>query len=146
MMSIDWANFTPWSVAMGGLLIGAAVSLLLLFNGRIAGISGILSGVLKPIAGDTAWKVAFVLGIMAAPALFTLFFFSPEVSITTSTPILILAGLFVGFGTRLGSGCTSGHGICGMARFSRRSIVAVITFMLVAFATVAVINLLGLRG
>ncbi|QIC15254.1 YeeE/YedE family protein [Providencia vermicola] len=145
-MSIDWANFTPWSAAAGGVLIGAAVSLLLLLNGRIAGISGILSGVLKPIAGDTAWKVAFILGIMIAPSLFILFFFSPEVTITTSTPIIILAGLLVGFGTRMGSGCTSGHGICGMARFSRRSIVAVVTFMLVAFATVALINFFDLRG
>ncbi|WP_368884693.1 YeeE/YedE family protein [Providencia vermicola] len=145
-MSIDWANFTPWSAAAGGVLIGAAVSLLLLLNGRIAGISGILSGVLKPIAGDTAWKVAFILGIMIAPSLFILFFFSPEVTITTSTPIIILTGLLVGFGTRMGSGCTSGHGICGMARFSRRSIVAVVTFMLVAFATVALINFFDLRG
>ncbi|ELX8378535.1 YeeE/YedE family protein [Providencia vermicola] len=145
-MSIDWANFTPWSAAAGGVLIGAAVSLLLLLNGRIAGISGILSGVLKPIAGDTAWKVAFILGIMIAPSLFILFFFSPEVTITTSTPIIILAGLLVGFGTRMGSGCTSGHGICGMARFSRRSIVAVVTFMVVAFATVALINFFDLRG
>lgn len=127
-------------------MIGAAVSLLLLLNGRIAGISGILSGVLKPIAGDTAWKVAFILGIMIAPSLFILFFFSPEVTITTSTPIIILAGLLVGFGTRMGSGCTSGHGICGMARFSRRSIVAVVTFMVVAFATVALINFFDLRG
>lgn len=145
-MSIDWTHFTPWSAAIGGLLIGLAVSILLLLNGRIAGISGILSGVLKPIIGDTAWKVAFVLGIMITPAIFTFFFYAPEVTISTSTPFIIIAGLLVGFGTRLGSGCTSGHGICGMARLSRRSIVAVITFMIVAFATVAIINAFELRG
>ncbi|MEQ4624395.1 MULTISPECIES: YeeE/YedE family protein [Providencia] len=145
-MSIDWANFTPWSAAIGGLLIGLAVSVLLLLNGRIAGISGILGGVLKPIVGDTAWKVAFIVGIMVAPAIFSFFFYAPEVIISTSTPFIIIAGLLVGFGTRLGSGCTSGHGICGMARFSRRSIVAVMTFMIVAFATVAIVNTFGLRG
>lgn len=145
-MSIDWMNFTPWSAATGGLLIGLAVAVLLIFNGRIAGISGILGGVLKPIAGDTAWKIAFILGIIITPTLFTLFIYAPEVTITASTPIIIIAGLLVGFGTRLGSGCTSGHGICGMARLSRRSIVAVMIFMIVAFITVAVANLFELRG
>lgn len=145
-MSIDWASFTPWSAAAGGLLIGLAVTILLVFNGRIAGISGILGGVLKPIAGDTAWKVAFILGIIIAPILYTVFIYAPEVSITASTPILIIAGLLVGFGTRLGGGCTSGHGICGMARLSRRSIMAVSIFMVVAFVTVAVVNAIGLEG
>ncbi|MBP6121789.1 MULTISPECIES: YeeE/YedE family protein [Providencia] len=145
-MVIDWMNFTPWSAAIGGVLIGLAVALLLVFNGRIAGISGILAGILKPLKGDTAWKIAFVLGIIVAPLLFTFFVYSPEVKITTSIPVLIVAGLFVGFGTRLGGGCTSGHGICGMARFSRRSIVAVLIFMVVAFITVALSNLYGLRG
>ena len=145
-MTIDWANFTPWSAAIGGVLIGLAAAILLIFNGRIAGISGILAGILKPAKGDTAWKVAFILGIMVSPLLFTLFVYIPEVVITTGTPLLIVAGLLVGFGTRLGGGCTSGHGICGMARFFRRSIVAVVIFMLVAFATVAVINHFGLRG
>ncbi|HBO21710.1 YeeE/YedE family protein [Providencia sp.] len=145
-MTIDWAHFTPLSAALGGVLIGLAVALLLVFNGRIAGISGILAGILKPIKGDTGWKVAFILGIMIAPSLFIYFAYSPEVVITTSMPILILAGLFVGFGTRLGGGCTSGHGICGMARFSRRSIVAVLIFMVVAFITVAISNSYGLGG
>ncbi|WP_265694235.1 YeeE/YedE family protein [Providencia rustigianii] len=145
-MTIDWANFTPWSAAIGGVLIGLAAAILLIFNGRIAGISGILAGILKPAKGDTAWKVAFILGIMVSPLLFTLFVYTPEVVITTGMPLLIVAGLLVGFGTRLGGGCTSGHGICGMARFSRRSIVAVVIFMLVAFVTVAVINHFGLRG
>lgn len=145
-MTIDWAHFTPGSAAIGGVLIGLAVAILLIFNGRIAGISGILAGVLKPIKGDTAWKLAFIVGILVAPLLFITFVYTPEVTIATSTPLLIAAGLLVGFGTRLGSGCTSGHGICGMARFSRRSMVAVVIFMLVAFITVAVINHFGLRG
>lgn len=145
-MTIDWAHFTPGSAAIGGVLIGLAVAILLIFNGRIAGISGILAGVLKPTKGDTAWKLAFIVGILVAPLLFITFVYTPEVTITTSTPLLIAAGLLVGFGTRLGSGCTSGHGICGMARFSRRSMVAVVVFMLVAFITVAVINHFGLRG
>ncbi|WP_433586957.1 YeeE/YedE family protein [Providencia alcalifaciens] len=145
-MTIDWVNFTPWSAAIGGILIGLAAAILLILNGRIAGISGILAGVLKPAKGDTAWKLAFIVGILVAPLLFTAFVYAPEVTITTSTPLLIAAGLLVGFGTRLGGGCTSGHGICGMARFSRRSIIAVVIFMLVAFITVAVINHFGLRG
>ncbi|WP_272539104.1 MULTISPECIES: YeeE/YedE family protein [unclassified Providencia] len=145
-MSIDWANFTPVSAAIGGVFIGVAVAILLVFNGRIAGISGILGGILKPTKGDTAWKVAFILGIIISPILFTWFAYTPEVNIAASTPILIIAGLFVGFGTRLGGGCTSGHGICGMARFSRRSIVAVLIFMIVAFVTVAISNHFGLGG
>ncbi|MEQ5127170.1 YeeE/YedE family protein [Providencia zhijiangensis] len=145
-MTIDWAHFTPGSAAVGGVLIGLAVAILLILNGRIAGISGILAGVLKPTKGDTAWKLAFIVGILVAPLLFITFVYTPEVTIATSTPLLIAAGLLVGFGTRLGSGCTSGHGICGMARFSRRSMVAVAIFMLVAFITVAVINHFGLRG
>ncbi|MTC69874.1 YeeE/YedE family protein [Providencia sp. wls1914] len=145
-MTIDWAHFTPGSAAVGGVLIGLAVAILLILNGRIAGISGILAGVLKPTKGDTAWKLAFIVGILVAPLLFITFVYTPEVTIATSMPLLIAAGLLVGFGTRLGSGCTSGHGICGMARFSRRSMVAVAIFMLVAFITVAVINHFGLRG
>ncbi|MBQ0535448.1 YeeE/YedE family protein [Providencia huaxiensis] len=143
-MTIDWANFTPLSAAVGGVLIGLAAAILLVFNGRIAGISGILGGLLKPTKGDTAWKLAFIIGLMSAPMLFTWLAYTPEVNIATSTPILVLAGLFVGFGSRLGSGCTSGHGICGMARLSRRSIVAVLLFMIVAFVTVALANHFGI--
>lgn len=145
-MSIDWVNFTPVSAAIGGVLIGVAAAILLIFNGRIAGISGILGGILKPAKGDTAWKVAFILGIIISPLLFMWVAYTPEVNIAASTPVLIIAGLLVGFGTRLGSGCTSGHGICGMARFSRRSIVAVLIFMVVAFVTVAISNHFGLGG
>lgn len=103
-MAIDWANFTPISAAIGGVLIGLAAAILLVFNGRIAGISGILGGLLRPIKGDTAWKAAFIIGLMIAPLLFTWFAYTPEVNITASVPVLILAGLFVGFGTRLGGG------------------------------------------
>lgn len=145
-MNIDWVNFTPISAAIGGVLIGIAAAILLIFNGRIAGISGILGGILKPTKGDTAWKIAFILGMVISPMLFVWFAYMPEVNIAASTPVLILAGLLVGFGTRLGSGCTSGHGICGMARFSRRSIVAVLIFMVVAFATVAISHHFGLGG
>lgn len=145
-MSIDWVNFTPVSAAIGGVLIGVAAAILLIFNGRIAGISGILGGILKPAKGDIAWKVAFILGIIISPLLFMWVAYTPEVNIAASTPVLIIAGLLVGFGTRLGSGCTSGHGICGMARFSRRSIVAVLIFMVVAFVTVAISNHFGLGG
>lgn len=145
-MVIDWVHFTPWSAALGGVLIGLAVTLLRVFNGRIAGISGILSGVLKPIKGDTAWKVAFILGLLISPSLFIYFAYIPEVDIAASMSTLIIAGLLVGFGTRLGGGCTSGHGICGMARFSQRSVVAVIVFMVTAFITVAISNELGLGG
>lgn len=145
-MNIDWVNFTPISAAIGGVLIGIAAAILLIFNGRIAGISGILGGILKPTKGDTAWKIAFILGMVISPMLFVWFAYMPEVNIAASTPVLILAGLLVGFGTRLGSGCTSGHGICGMARFSRRSVVAVLIFMVVAFATVAISHHFGLGG
>lgn len=129
----------------GGLLIGAAAALLLLANGRIAGISGIAGGLLRRPDGDTGWRVAFLLGLLAGPLLLTLLQgHPPQVTILASTPVLILAGLLVGFGTRLGSGCTSGHGVCGLARLSPRSIAAVCTFMVTAAATVfAVRHLAG---
>lgn len=139
-MTIDWVNFTPLSAAGGGVIIGVAVAILILFNGRIAGISGILSGLLTPNQPDMGWKLAFLVGMLIAPLLFSSLFFVPSIDIAASTPILIIAGLLVGYGTRLGSGCTSGHGICGMARLSKRSFVAVAVFMLTAFATVAIIN------
>lgn len=139
-MSIDWVNFTPLSAAGGGVIIGLAVTILILFNGRIAGISGILSGILQPKQADTGWKLAFLVGILIAPLIFSNLFFVPSIDIVASIPVLIIAGLLVGYGTRLGSGCTSGHGICGMARLSKRSFVSVAVFMLTAFATVAIIN------
>lgn len=143
-MTIDWANFTPWSSLAGGLLIGMATAMFLLFNGRIAGISGVVGGLLRPAKGDAAWRVAFVLGIVIAPFAFGLAAPLPEVQIDADTMTLIAAGLLVGVGTRYGSGCTSGHGVCGLSRRSPRSFVATASFMLAGFVTVYVVrHLLG---
>ena len=135
-MSIDWTHFTPWSSLAGGLLIGLATALLLLLSWRIAGISGIVGGLLRPGKGDVAWRVAFVLGLFAAPLVFVLAMPLPRVTIDASTITLIIAGLLVGVGTRYGSGCTSGHGVSGLSRGSRRSIVATASFMVAGFLTV----------
>lgn len=133
---IDWAHFTPWSSLAGGLLIGVATAMLLLFNGRVAGITGILGGLLRPKAGDIGWRLAFVLGLLGAPLVYGLAAPLPSVHIDADTASLIVAGLLVGVGTRYGSGCTSGHGVCGLSRLSPRSMVAVAAFMLAGFVTV----------
>lgn len=132
-MVIDSAAFTPASAALGGLMIGIAVAVLLLFNGRIAGISGIFANMLTKQSG---WRIAFIAGLAGAPWIYMLFAGQPDVVIAADYPLLIAVGLLVGFGTRLGNGCTSGHGICGMARLSKRSFVAVAVFMVSAFVTV----------
>lgn len=138
-MNIDWINFTPYSALAGGLLIGLAAALMLLVNGRIAGISGIAGSLLqRPRAGDFGWRIAFLAGIVAAPLLYSLVALLPEGRIDTSWGPLILSGLLVGYGTRLGSGCSSGHGVCGLSRLSGRSLVATLTFMGAAFLTVFV--------
>ncbi|WP_430910308.1 YeeE/YedE family protein [Methylobacterium sp. sgz302541] len=125
----------------GGALIGASAALLLLANGRIAGISGILGGLLGTAARDGAWRIAFLVGLLAGPALFRLTAGHwPEARIGASWPMLVAAGLLVGFGTRLGSGCTSGHGVCGLARLSPRSFAAVATFMAAAIVTVFLVR------
>ncbi len=139
-MTIDWLHFTPWSSLAGGVLIGLAAALLLFFNGRIAGISGILGGLLQPVRGDAGWRVAFVLGLVAAPLVWGLFAALPAVRIEASHITLIVAGLLVGLGTRYGSGCTSGHGVCGLARLSPRSMVATAAFMLAGFACVYIVR------
>lgn len=139
-MSIDWINFTPWSALAGGAIIGLAAALFLLLNGRIAGISGILGGLLKPLKGDIAWRVAFVLGLVGAPLIYGLFARLPVPQIDAGNAALIAAGLLVGIGTRYGSGCTSGHGVCGLSRLSPRSLVATACFMGAGFATVFVIR------
>lgn len=126
-IQIDWQAFTPISLA-GGLIIGAATILLLLGIGRIAGISGIASSLLKPKKVEL-WQVLFILGLIISPLLYQLFAKLPTMEVTDSLPLLIAAGLIVGFGTRLGSGCTSGHGICGNARLSPRSMAATLTFI-----------------
>ena len=143
-MTIDWANFTPWTSLIGGMLIGAAAALFITFNGRIAGISGILGGLLKPTKGDMLWRIAFLGGMLAAPLVYGLAAPLPEVAVDAEVITLIVAGLLVGLGTRYGSGCTSGHGVCGIARLSPRSLVATAVFMVAGFATVyAVRHLLG---
>jgi uncharacterized membrane protein YedE/YeeE len=128
---------TPVSALLGGLLIGASAALLLLVTGRIAGISGIVGGLLSPRRGDLDWRVAFVAGLVLAPVLYAgVGGVLPAVAIDAPAPILILAGLLVGFGARLGSGCTSGHGVCGVSRGSPRSLAATGLFVAVAMLTV----------
>ena len=132
------ANFTPISAAIGGALIGLSAVLLMLFNGRIAGVSGILGGLLNPQSDDRVWRVAFIAGLIAAPLSAALVGDAvPVPQMPTSVITIAVAGLLVGFGTRLGSGCTSGHGICGIARLSPRSIVATCVFMAAAIIVVA---------
>jgi uncharacterized membrane protein YedE/YeeE len=143
-VNIDWNAFTPYASLAGGVLIGVAAAMLVLLNGRIAGISGILSGLLKPVKGDISWRVAFVLGLVASPLLYALFAVVPTPHIDASWGALVLAGLLVGVGTRYGSGCTSGHGVCGLSRLSPRSLAATVAFMGAGFVTVFVIrHLLG---
>ena len=137
---IAWHNFTPWTSLLGGVLIGLATAILILFNGRIAGISGVLGGLLKPRWHDVDWRLAFVVGLILAPTVWALFAYLPIALIEANHTTLILAGLLVGIGTRFGSGCTSGHGICGLSRLSPRSIVATISFMAVGFVTVYVMR------
>jgi uncharacterized membrane protein YedE/YeeE len=139
-MMIDWAHFTPWTSLAGGVLIGTAAAMLVLLNGKIAGISGILGGLLRPLAGDLGWRVAFIAGLVAAPLLYQLVAPLPAVRVDADTGLLLAAGLLVGVGTRYGSGCTSGHGVCGLSRLSARSMVATAVFMAAGFATVFVIR------
>ena len=137
-MSIDWNAFTPVSALIGGAVIGAAAAALVVLNGRIAGVSGILGGLLRPKRGDVAWRAAFVAGLVAAPLAYGAFFALPEIRVDAGSAVLVAAGLLVGIGTRYGSGCTSGHGVCGISRLSPRSIVATLVFMTAGFATVFV--------
>jgi len=143
-MTIDWNAFTPYSALAGGVLIGLGTAVLLLLNGRIAGISGILGGLLTRTPGETGWRLAFTVGLLVGPALWLLVHALPPIHINTGYPLLVAAGLLVGIGTRYGSGCTSGHGVCGLSRLSPRSLVATLTFMGAGFATVFVVrHLLG---
>jgi uncharacterized membrane protein YedE/YeeE len=134
-------NFTPLSALAGGALIGASAALLWLLNGRIAGISGILGALLTPVRGEIGWRIAFLVGMLLAPLLYgAAVAASAPATITSSMPLLVGGGLLVGFGTRLGGGCTSGHGVCGVARLSPRSIVATLVFMTAGFVTVFVVR------
>lgn len=139
-MSIDWPNFTPWSALTGGLLIGLAAALLLLMLGRIAGISGIVAGLLLPQRGEWPWRLAFTVGLLLAPWVWQLAAALPSVHISTGQGQLIIAGLLVGVGTRMGSGCTSGHAVCGLSRLSPRSLAATLTFMATGFATATILR------
>jgi uncharacterized membrane protein YedE/YeeE len=143
-MTIDWSHFTPWASLSGGLLLGLAAAMFILVNGRILGISGILGGLLTPRSGDVAWRIAFILGMAAAPMLAALIF-PEDIKAALAAPridsnalTIVSAGLLVGFGTRYGSGCTSGHGVCGLSRLSPRSLVSTLTFMGLGFAIVAI--------
>jgi uncharacterized membrane protein YedE/YeeE len=135
-VNIDWNAFTPWASLVGGVLIGFAAALFVLLNGRIAGISGVLGGLLRPVRGDVGWRIAFVLGLVGAPAVYALFTALPLPRVDAGWPALVLAGLLVGVGTRYGAGCTSGHGVCGLSRLSPRSLAATLAFMGAGFATV----------
>jgi len=139
-MMIDWVNFTPWTSLAGGMLIGLAAAMFLLFNGRIAGISGILGGLLQWPTGDLAWRIAFLLGLVGAPLVYGLFAPLPTVQVDAGAITLVAAGLLVGIGTRYGSGCTSGHGVCGLSRRSPRSLVATVAFMVAGFLTVFIVR------
>ena len=142
-MTIDWTHFTPWASLAGGVLLGVASALFILLNGRVLGISGILGGLMKPQAGDVGWRAAVVAGLLVSPLVYG--WLAPPGFVTApridaGTGLVVLAGVLVGIGTRYGSGCTSGHGVCGLSRLSPRSLVATLAFMAAGFATVFVIR------
>ncbi len=142
-MSIDWSHFTPWLSLAGGVLLGLATAAFILLNGRVLGISGIVGGLLRPKAGDAGWRLAFLLGMLVAPASFALLApagFPPAPRIEAGPGVLVAAGLLVGIGTRYGGGCTSGHGVCGLSRLSLRSLVATLAFMVTGFLTVFLVR------
>ena len=142
-MNLDWAHFTPWASLTGGIVLGIASAIFILVNGRILGISGILGGLLPPKVGDTTWRLAFLLGFAAAPTVFhavvpAQYITAPRID--ASDLMVVAAGLLVGIGTRYASGCTSGHGVCGLSRLSPRSLVATASFMGAGFAVVYVMR------
>ena len=139
-MLIDWTHFTPWAALAGGVLLGLASALFVLLNGRILGISGIVGGLLRPRAGDMGWRLAFVLGMLVAPGLYWLVVGPTQPRVDANWGMVVIAGLLVGVGTRYGSGCTSGHGVCGLSRMSPRSLVATLAFMGAGFVTVFLIR------
>ncbi len=139
-MMIDTSHFTPLSALIGGLIIGSAAVLFMLINGRIAGISGIVGGLLNPVKYDVWWRIAFVAGLLMAPLIYGLFTVLPTIQVDANYPMLVIAGVLVGVGTRYGSGCTSGHGICGLSRLSPRSMIATLSFMASGFITVFIMK------
>lgn len=140
MIEIAWDNFTPWSALIGGIIIGLSAAAFILLNGRIAGISGILGGLLVPRKRDVLWRVAFIGGMLSAPVLWAMTADLPTIKINASVPVLVVSGLLVGIGTRYGSGCTSGHGVCGLSRLSARSLTATLAFMAAGFVTVYIVR------
>ena len=146
-MNIDWTHFTPMASLTGGIILGIGSAIFILFNGRILGISGILGGLLPPKVGDTTWRLAFLLGLFAAPTVFHAvvpaeYITAPRIDATDM--MVVIAGLLVGIGTRYASGCTSGHGVCGLSRLSPRSLVATVSFMSAGFAMVYVMRHLAI--
>ena len=142
-MNLDWAHFTPWASLAGGIILGLASAIFILVNGRILGISGILGGLMPPKGGDTFWRVAFILGLFTAPTVFHAvvpaeYISAPRIDAADLT--VVAAGLLVGIGTRYASGCTSGHGVCGLSRLSPRSLVATASFMFAGFVMVYVMR------
>jgi uncharacterized membrane protein YedE/YeeE len=146
-MNIDWAHFTPYASLTGGIILGLASAIFILVNGRILGISGILGGLMPPKLGDTFWRISFLLGLLVAPTLFhavvpAQYITAPRIDATDM--MVVIAGLLVGIGTRYASGCTSGHGVCGLSRLSPRSLVATLSFMGAGFAMVYVMRHLAI--
>lgn len=146
MITVNWAMFTPWASLSGGILIGLAAVLFILLHGRIMGVSSILSGIVSPLKGDLSWRVTFLAGLIAAPVCAQIFGLMPTIEISSGVIELVIAGVLVGFGTTLGSGCTSGHGVCGIARLSPRSIVATCVFVGVGMLTVYMRQQFGFGG
>ena len=146
-MNIDWAHFTPFASLTGGIILGIASAIFILVNGRILGISGILGGLMPPKLGDTFWRISFLLGLLVAPTVFHVvvpaqYITAPRIDATDM--MVVIAGLLVGIGTRYASGCTSGHGVCGLSRLSPRSLVATLSFMGAGFAMVYVMRHLAI--
>jgi uncharacterized protein len=146
-MNIDWAHFTPFASLTGGVILGIASAIFILVNGRILGISGILGGLMPPKLGDTFWRISFLLGLLVAPTVFhavvpAQYITAPRIDATDM--MVVIAGLLVGIGTRYASGCTSGHGVCGLSRLSPRSLVATLSFMGTGFAMVYVVRHLAI--
>ena len=140
-MQIDWISFTPIPSLLGGMILGIAAALYVLLHGRILGISGIISGLLHPKLSDFAWRVSLVFGLISAPFLAAMFFgIFPVVEIEADWIAIVIAGLSVGFGAQYGSGCTSGHGVCGLSRLSPRSLVATLSFMSAGFIMVFILR------
>ncbi len=139
-MQINWSEFTPIASLAGGLLIGLAASIMLLLNGRVTGISGIIRQTFFAAQKEIAGGLSFIIGLLLSPTLYFALYPSIQIQITEHIPLLITAGLLVGYGTAKGAGCTSGHGVCGLSRLSRRSFVAVVLFMLSAMLTVFIVR------